>query len=364
MSKKISSRTFKIFIISFNRESVLKECVESYQRFFNNEDIYIIDKASTYQPLKEYYMSIEKCGISVIYSDAMTGGPSGPGGLNDLYKEIDKYKNGCDFYVVTDPDISIKGCKKDLLDVYASILDAYPNVDIVGPMLRIDDIPFEYPARELCLSLHSKQFWHKRPCHLKVNNKDIYVQKAPIDSTFGMVRGKVRYKRLMTGFRTYHPYDAKHLDWYITPENITKDQENYLNNNSDNTVSHWGTRLLKHQPKFKELNGNERKIFTTRSRFGRVQLISKYLPSSPSDKLNVNREAPSPIPIDSIFVKNLSELEVNALRDMAISLENIDINVSLTLMSLAAKVRPSGPVIRKKVETYNKLIAAKAKKIE
>ncbi len=363
MSLKSSAYNIKIFIISFNRESVLKESIESYQRFFKNKDIYIIDKLSTYEPLKEYYKRLEKSGITVIYSEPMTSGPSGPGGLNDLYKEINKYKNNCDYYVVTDPDISIKGCKKDLLEVYASLLDEYPNIDIVGPMLTIDDIPYDYPAREICFVLHRRQFWKKKPCHLTVNGKGIYVQKAPIDSTFGMVRGNVSYKRLMTGFRTYHPYDAKHLDWYITPENMAEDQHSYLKNHSDNKISHWGTKLFKRQPNFNELSGENRKIFTTRSRFGRIQLVSKYLTKSPSDDSQTKREGPRKIPIDPAYYKKLSASDVNSIRDMATSLENVDIKVSLALMSLALKARPRGPFIKQKVEEYKKYMAPKNKVI-
>jgi len=266
----------KIFVISFNRLSALQESISSFQKFFENHNIFIIDKASTYEPLLPYYDGLIKSGINIIYSDAMTDGAAGPGGLNDLYKVIDPLITDCDFYVVTDPDISIHNCSGDILQVYATLLNEMPDINIVGPMLRIDDIPENYPAREVCYWKHCEQFWHKKPKSTWVNDKEVYYQSAPIDSTFGMLRGNTSFKRLYQGIRTYYPYDAKHLDWYITPENITKDQLNY--SQSTNTVSHWGTRLYKNQPNFSKLSGEQRNIYTTVEKNGKIELIKKRLP--------------------------------------------------------------------------------------
>ena len=56
--------------------------------------------------------------------------------------------------------------------------------------------------------------------------------------------------------------------------------------------------------------------------------------------------------------KELSYGDVDTIRDAAISLEKNNINLAFSLMSLAARLRPDGPFIRKKLEQYNEKILA------
>ena len=271
---------YGLFIISFNRLEVLKESMSHFKRIFAATNIYIIDKGSDYQPLIEYYKELHQDGTHVILSDPMIGGPDGPGGLNDLHKEIDKYKNKFDYYAVTDPDIALEGCDEDILTVYANFLELYPDIDIVGPMLKIDDIPEGYPAREWCYRRHVDQFWSKKPEKIAFNNKDIYFQKAKIDSTFGLLRSTKSFTRLLDGIRVYNPYEAKHLDWYIIPDDMTPDQKNYMDK-SNKLISNWGAKHYKSSPLHPILTKEERLIYTTTCNAGKVALVNYQLPLSP-----------------------------------------------------------------------------------
>jgi hypothetical protein len=253
---------FGLFIISYNRLTALKETLTFFQEHFNNNDIFIIDKGSDSEQLLNYYSDIESEGLNIIYSDPMIGGADGIGGLNDLHKEIDKYTNQFNFYAVTDPDISLEGCDADLLEVYASFLEIFPDIDIVGPMLKIDDIPMDYPAREWCFRRHVDQFWSKKPECILIKGKKVYFQKAKIDSTFGLLRSGKSFERLLDGVRVYNPYEAKHLDWYITPSTMSADQQNYMQT-SNKLISHWGAKNYKTQPFHKILSENERLIFVS-----------------------------------------------------------------------------------------------------
>ncbi|MBE4372903.1 hypothetical protein HJ033_23975, partial [Vibrio parahaemolyticus] len=51
--------------------------------------------------------------------------------------------------------------------------------------------------------------------------------------------------------------------------------------------------------------------------------------------------------------------EVELLRDAAIKLEDIDMNMSLRLMHQARLHRPTGALINKKIGDYQKILAAK-----
>ena len=270
---------FGLFIISYNRLEVLKESLTYFKKVFACQNIYLIDKGSDYRPLIDYYNELVKEGMHIIYSNPMISGPDGPGGLNDLHIEINKYKDKYDYYAVTDPDISLEGFDEDILNVYAQLLDHHPEIDIVGPMLKIDDIPEKYPPREWCFKRHVEQFWHKKPEKIELNNKDIYFQKAKIDSTFGLMRATTSFVRLLDGIRVYAPYEAKHLDWYILPTAITKDQQHYMDN-SNPLISNWGAKQYKKTPLHPILTKKERLIYTTRYVNKKTVLVRHQLPES------------------------------------------------------------------------------------
>ena len=61
---------------------------------------------------------------------------------------------------------------------------------------------------------------------------------APIDTTFGLYKAGMPWSRLKMGIRVLPPYAARHLDWYIDPENLTPDQEYYMKHASDK-IAHW-----------------------------------------------------------------------------------------------------------------------------
>jgi hypothetical protein len=276
----MSKSLYALFIISFNRINVLKESLRTFLVLFPAESIFIIDKGSDYPPLLSFYKELSSKGVNVIYSSKMLAGADGPGGLNDLYKVIDLYKGDYDYYAVSDPDISLSGCREDILDVYAEILESSPDIKIVGPMLRIDDIPEEYPSREWCYRRHVDQFWGKQPNKIALKNGFVvFGQIAKIDSTFGLLKSTTKFQRLLTGVRVYYPYQARHLDWYITPENMTEDQIYYMNN-SNELVSNWGTKHFKSAPIHPLLTDKERNIFVTESVNKDIIVTTYALPRS------------------------------------------------------------------------------------
>jgi len=236
------SSKIPIFIISFNRLEVLKTSILSYKNFIKSPfEIVVHDNNSSYGPLLDYLKRLESRGITVFYNkENVLSGMQ----LNNVALSIEKWfsQNDAPYYVVTDPDIALQEECGDILELYADLLKLNEEINVVGPMLRIDDIPPYYPLRTKVIERHYQQFWHKMPMDLTWRGKLIQYQNAPIDTTFGMYRYGFKFHRLSQGYRTYRPYWARHLDWYLNPKKLSDDQIFYLKNASE--VSHWGGAWL------------------------------------------------------------------------------------------------------------------------
>ncbi|WMJ74715.1 hypothetical protein RCC89_16295 [Cytophagaceae bacterium ABcell3] len=269
-----------IYIISYNRLNVLKETIQSFLPFVDYSDLIIIDNTSDYQPLLDYYQTLKDRGTKIFYNQKLEHAND----LNSVSKFIDpeNKRRQCKYYVVTDPDISLKGVNKDFFKICRYFLDNYPEVNIVGPMLKIIDIPEEYPAREFVWKRHVDQFWHKEPSQEIIFGKTVYFQPAKIDTTFGMLRAEKTYTRLLTGVRLYAPYEALHLDWYITPKSMTKDQQDYSKKMGNNKISHWSGQYFTNAPK-DALSKDERTIYVVEN--DKIQTHRLFNPYSLSNKV-------------------------------------------------------------------------------
>jgi len=257
-----------VYVISFNRLSVLKKTLEGLLRFVERKNIIIIDNASDYKPILDYYITLVESGITIFYNSKLKSANE----LNTIAPFIEKEnaRRKCEYYVITDPDISLELSNEDLFRVCKFFLNSMSDINIVGPMLKITDIPKTYIYREYAWKRHVEQFWHKIPQYIIYNKKRVFYQHALIDTTFGMLRSSTKFKRLHKGVLLYSPYEAQHLDWYISKENLTEDQKNYFQSTIKNNISHWNS-LSTNKYKFEILKNEERQIYVVKD-----EKIEKY----------------------------------------------------------------------------------------
>jgi len=265
-----------IFIISFNRLTVLRRAVRSFRRLVPWTDLVILDNASDYPPLLEWYRWFERRGGTVL-----PGPPIGddPDGLSEAAERIEAFKRTrpCEYYAVTDSDVSLETARRDVLDIYATLLDRHPDQTVAGPMLRIRDIPSFYPAREWAFFHHKRQFWSEPPRHfLQWKNRRIWYQISGIDTTFALMRGDHVFRRAQPGIRVYHPCEALHLDWYLDPKNLADDQRLYLERASEK-VAHWCAEWFNRPPE-ERLGPGERWICDVAFRDGDYRPVNIPLP--------------------------------------------------------------------------------------
>ena len=140
------------------------------------------------------------------------------------------------FYVVTDPDVALEDSSGQALQLYAELLERHPEATVVGPMLRVDDIPDHNPFKQNAIDTWYALYGAVTPLAEIVRGNSVRLLAGPIDTTFGMYRADFAFHRLNLGYSVMSPFAAWHLDWYLDPANLTDDQTFYMRHAS--VVSH------------------------------------------------------------------------------------------------------------------------------
>lgn len=238
-----------IFIISSDRLKALKESIQSYRDCIKTPfKIVIIDFGTSYKPTLRYLGRLENKGTKVYWNEKI----SYKGSLNLIRGIIGDYfkHHPISNYVITDPDIALDNVEGNILEVYAYLLKRLHKATVIGPMLRIDDIPDHYPLKEKLISASLESTYQLRKVLTEqYEGKDIKYIIASIDTTFGMRRAGEDFWRHRWGARVLSPYAARHLDWYLDPKNLTEDQKYYILHAS-RRISTWN-RVLRRDVKIR-----------------------------------------------------------------------------------------------------------------
>jgi hypothetical protein len=173
--------------------------------------IIIVDNASTYPPLLEWYVSAP-CEVVMLKDNLGPRAPWTSGVISGLTKDV---------YIVTDPDLDLSGLPANTIAYLDNGLSK-PGVWKVGLSLRLDDLPNTSIAN--AAKNWEQRFWG---CY---TGDGYYV--APVDTTFALYNRKTVPEDI-GGFingalRAAPPYSARHLPWYLTPDTVTEEEKHYL----------------------------------------------------------------------------------------------------------------------------------------
>ena len=223
-----------IFIIVHDRVEFLKKAVESYQEQIKTPiEIIFHDVASTYKPCLDYLEVMRGKGYLVYRSEINHHHTV----LTSITDYLEKHPE-CNYYCVTDHDIELDNVNGDILDFYIHLLEMHGKNFVVGPMLRIDDIPDCYPKKEMVMHLHKKLgAWNAPILSTKWKGSDIKYVKYEIDTTFQLAHRSNLTKFRRKGYRCLAPFSCRHLDWYVDPKKTTPDYDYYSENATK--ISHW-----------------------------------------------------------------------------------------------------------------------------
>lgn len=191
--------------------------------------ITLVDNASTYEPLLEYY---EQTPHAVLGLEKNYGSRALWLTNNQPMKE---------HYVVTDPDVlPIHECPADAIDLLRRMLAAHPEYAKAGLGLYLDDIPqiqsLSWERSLVCQRRHIGD--------MSVEPYAISLYHSLIDTTFALYRPGLEVPHLLQAYqtagdgrgllaiRTGYPMQARHLPWYRL-DHPTEEEQYYLDHMED-----------------------------------------------------------------------------------------------------------------------------------
>lgn len=215
----IFPKEIPLIIINFNQLLYLQKLIDfAVKNKFKN--IIVIDNVSTFPALLDYYKTIEHF-VTIERMEKNYGHMV----LFEVPELLNKYCQN--FFILTDADIEPNAnLPHNFLKKLMFLLIKYYNKVLkVGFALEIKDIPLKYPAREKVLN------WEKKYWTTEIENN---VYEAHIDTTFALYKpNPKKYMRFPTDFylalRVGSNYTAKHGGWYIDYDNLSEEQQYYVN---------------------------------------------------------------------------------------------------------------------------------------
>lgn len=214
--------TIPIYINNFNQFTTVKAMAEYFSTIEGTEVI-VVDNNSTYPPLLEWYKSTNLCTVKMLGRNGGHQAPWRSGVILGPQEQQKKY--GSIYYVVTDADLDITRCPKDLINV---LVEGKINHKVakVGLSIEINDLPDGCPSKNAVVRWEG-QYWGNRT-HYKTKNGTGF-HHANTDTTFALYKNGEHGMTISPAIRADRPYTAKHKPWYITKENIDDEYKFIIN---------------------------------------------------------------------------------------------------------------------------------------
>ena len=202
-----------VFLNVRDRVTHLREMVR-WLEDVGQENITLLDNASTYPPCVEYLEQqaelgrVKYLGQNVGHLALFWSGlaPAPP-------------------FFYSDPDLIFLGPHDGLQHLFA-LSKKYPDKDKIGFGLSIEGAPASMPSLKW-----EQELWSA--------NREIEpgVFDSPVDTTFAI------YNRptidIWNSLRTGAPYVCKHPSWWVDPLNLTEEDAYYLENRKDGPWASW-----------------------------------------------------------------------------------------------------------------------------
>lgn len=217
-----ASPQIPLVILNFNQLTYLRNLVNWWRWYAPDAPIYVLDNASTYPPLLEYYEADDGLDVRLCAENACAAN------LRVFLDEVihPQYSH----YVVSDADISPHpATPMNFLEILRHIVDDM-GYHHAGLGLITDDLPHWSIDRENTIKNESQA--RSTPITVKYAGEEHQGFKAAIDTTFCLFRtsngGWYAPMTVKDWGNSARIFDAFHLPWYLDPARINPEMDNYF----------------------------------------------------------------------------------------------------------------------------------------
>jgi len=220
----VAGVSYPVFIVCRDRLTCLVGLLDWLESVGNADEVYLIDNASTWEPLLDYYASTPHTVIRRENEGHRVGWSSGI---------LRKYAAARPF-IYTDPDVlPVEDCPDDAIARMAEVLRRKPGLAKCGFSIKIDDLAPWIADRSVAWE---SRYWANWDEHLQA-----YL--APIDTTFALYAPYMTRRFRYNAYRLPAPYSIRHLPWYMAPADMD-DEERYYIAHADPTISNYTRDVL------------------------------------------------------------------------------------------------------------------------
>lgn len=220
----VADVTYPVFVVCRDRLTCLVGLLDWLESVGNADEVYLIDQASTWAPLRAFY---ETTRHTVIYTPNVGHRVGWSEGIIRQHAANRRF-------IYTDPDLlPVEDCPADALEHMAAVLDCTRAVK-VGFSIKIDDLAPWISERSIAWETKYWGDW----------DMGAGAYKAPIDTTFALYSSTAgnRFK-YHPAYRLPAPYSVRHLPWYVDALNLS-DEDAYYVAHADPAVSNWTRDVL------------------------------------------------------------------------------------------------------------------------
>jgi len=222
-----------LVLISYNRGEMLRGVVDEYRRQSVPVDIVVHDNGSDDPRTLDVLLQLEREGVTVVRRSAISSTDE-LALVDETVQEIFRGRAPAP-YAVSDCDVSLGQSSTETLAACLDVLAATPDLECVGPMLRVDDVPRSYPLYVPLMNRHVGAFWSREPHWSAPRGRLVAFQRASIATTLAVYRAGTTFRHVSPGARLYHPYSARHLEWYPDEHDVAT----YRSSIDGSAISNW-----------------------------------------------------------------------------------------------------------------------------
>jgi hypothetical protein len=206
-------RPLPIFLPCNDLGAQLEQIAASYRRQSMPHELVLIDAGGARLETQQAIEALQQDGALVQVIDP--GSPQQQAeSLQHIIQQYFKRWAEPQRYAIAAGAVDFSDSSPDAFALYDELLDCFPEVEAVGPMLRIQDLPFGHPALNDQIAEH----WLQERSSCETSLGSVGVVQASVVGNFALCRADGPYRAPRSGLRVHHPFDARNLAWTTTEQ--------------------------------------------------------------------------------------------------------------------------------------------------